>query len=178
MSPGSPFSPSPPPPHPNPAPSPQTNNRWNKLAHDFSDPSTLHAVLVTRLNLLLIFLPLSSLANRYAWGDGPLFAFALLALIPLAERLGFVTEQLAGHTSETVGGLLNATFGNATEMIVSLYAIRGGLLHVVQLSLLVRALPLIPLRKPPTASATGASLRRPPPSAAPPVPAQTLSAVT
>lgn len=90
------------------------------------------------MNILLIFIPLAAMARRYSWGDGPLFACALLGLMPLAERLGFVTEQLAGHTTETIGGLLNATFGNATEMIVSIYAIRGGLLRVVQLSLLVR----------------------------------------
>ena len=64
------------------------------------------------------------------------FVAALLALCPLAERLGFVTEQLALHTNATVGGLLNATFGNATEMIVCIFAIRSGLLRVVQLSLL------------------------------------------
>lgn len=120
----------------------QGHNRWSKLASDFSDPATLQVVLVTKMNVLLIFIPLASMANRYRWGDGTLFAFALLGLMPLAERLGFVTEQLAGHTTETTGGLLNATFGNATEMIVSLYAIKGGLLRVVQLSLLVRSRPM------------------------------------
>jgi len=47
-----------------------------------------------------------------------------------------VTEQLAMHTSETLGGLLNATFGNVTELIVSLFALREGLLRIVQVSLL------------------------------------------
>ena len=45
---------------------------------------------------------------------------------PFAERLSFVTEQLALHTSSTLGGLLNATFGNVTELIVSLFALRAG----------------------------------------------------
>ena len=68
--------------------------------------------------------------------DTIIFVFSLIALCPLAERLGFVTEQLASYTSDTVGGLLNATFGNATELIVSLVAINADLLRVVQLSLL------------------------------------------
>ena len=70
------------------------------------------------------------------WSDSFTFAFSLLAICPLAERLGFITEQLAEYTSDTVGGLLNATFGNATEVIVSLSAMRAGLLRVTQLSLL------------------------------------------
>lgn len=65
-----------------------------------------------------------------------LFTFSLLGIAPLAERLGFVTEQLAVFTGATVGGLLNATFGNATEMIISLFALQNGLTRVVQLSLL------------------------------------------
>ena len=61
---------------------------------------------------------------------------ACLAILPLAGLLGEATEQVALHTNDTLGGLLNATFGNATELIVSLCAIREGLLRVVQLSLL------------------------------------------
>jgi Ca2+:H+ antiporter len=92
-------------------------------------------VFGTKLNVLLLFAPLGVLCNMFHLGDGPAFAFALLALCPLAERLGFVTEEMAKHTSQTIGGLLNATFGNATEMIVSVFALRDGLLRVVQLSL-------------------------------------------
>ncbi|MCO5608406.1 hypothetical protein L7F22_062616 [Adiantum nelumboides] len=69
-------------------------------------------------------------------GVAYLFTFSLLGIAPLAERLGFVTEQLANFTGATVGGLLNATFGNATEMIISLFALQNGLTRVVQLSLL------------------------------------------
>uniref|UniRef100_M1AIW4 Vacuolar cation/proton exchanger n=1 Tax=Solanum tuberosum TaxID=4113 RepID=M1AIW4_SOLTU len=60
----------------------------------------------------------------------------LLGITPLAERLGYVTEQLAFYTGPTVGGLLNATFGNATEMIISLYALNNGMMRVVKQSLL------------------------------------------
>jgi len=60
----------------------------------------------------------------------------LLSIAPFAERLGYVTEQLAIHTNDTIGGLLNATFGNATELIISLSALKNGLYRVIQLSLL------------------------------------------
>jgi Ca2+:H+ antiporter len=64
------------------------------------------------------------------------FGCSLVAIAPFAERLSFVTEQLAMHTSETLGGLLNATFGNVTELVVSLIALNRGLLRIVQVSLL------------------------------------------
>ena len=60
----------------------------------------------------------------------------LLGICPLAERLEFLTEELAEYTNPTVGGLLNATFGNLTEVIVSVFALRASPLRVVQLSLL------------------------------------------
>ena len=56
----------------------------------------------------------------------------MLGIIPLAAALGDVTEQLALHTNETIGGLLNASFGNATEVIVCVFAIRAGMLRIVQ----------------------------------------------
>lgn len=89
-----------------------------------------------KLNILLVTAPIACYAKAQDWGDGIEFGMSLLAICPLAERLGFVTEELAKHTNSTIGGLLNATFGNATEVIVSFFAIRRGLLRVVQLSLL------------------------------------------
>lgn len=56
--------------------------------------------------------------------------------MPLAERLGYLTEQIALYTNSTLGGLLNATFGNLTEMIVAVIAIKENMLRLVQLSLL------------------------------------------
>ncbi|GAQ81171.1 sodium/calcium exchanger protein [Klebsormidium nitens] len=95
-----------------------------------------HVLLGTRLNVLLIFVPVAVVADVLRLGKAWAFSFTLLAIVPLAERLGFLTEQLAMHTNSTVGGLMNATFGNATEVIVAVFALRGGLLRVVQLSLL------------------------------------------
>ena len=90
----------------------------------------------TKLNVLLVCVPLAIGGSVLHLGDRLVFIASLLALCPLAERLGFVTEQLAMYTNPTVGGLLNATFGNVTEMLVSILAIHRGLLRVVQLSLL------------------------------------------
>lgn len=88
------------------------------------------------LNLLLLCTPLALLSNFIGWPEPVTFTLSLLSIAPFAERLGFVTEQLALHTNDTIGGLLNATFGNATELIVAISALRSGLYRVIQLSLL------------------------------------------
>ncbi|CBZ49795.1 calcium/proton antiporter, related [Neospora caninum Liverpool] len=89
-------------------------------------------MLSGRLNLFLVFVPLSFWSVLVS--GSPLFVFVcnFLALIPLASLLGNATEELALHTGEIIGGLLNATFGNAVEMIMSVQALRVGLLSVVQ----------------------------------------------
>lgn len=93
-------------------------------------------ILCGPLNLLLLAIP-ALLASLYLGGSDVLrFVLSLLALAPAAERLGYVTEQLALHTNDTIGGLLNATFGNLTEMIVGLSALFHGYFRLVQLSLL------------------------------------------
>ena len=88
------------------------------------------------LNLLLPCTIIAFISDGLGWNAGITFAFALVAIAPFAERLGFVTEQLALHTNETIGGLLNATFGNATELIVAIAALSVGKYRLVQLSLL------------------------------------------
>jgi len=88
------------------------------------------------LNLLMLCLPLAIFAKKRDWDAGTVFFLSLVAIAPFAERLSYVTEQLALHTSEALGGLLNATFGNVTEIIVSFFALKGGMLRIVQVSLL------------------------------------------
>lgn len=99
--------------------------------------ATLKPMLIDGpLNICLLCTPISLISY---WASGPdevTFVFGLLSLAPLAERLSFVTEQVALHTNETIGGLLNVTFGNATELIVSISALSRGLYRLVQLSLL------------------------------------------
>jgi len=98
---------------------------------------SLYELLFTsQLNWLLLCTPFAFVAVWSEWSDTLIFTLSLLAIAPFAERLSFVTEQLAMHTSETVGGLLNASFGNVTELIVSLQALYTGLYRIVQVSLL------------------------------------------
>ncbi|CAN1197206.1 Vacuolar cation/proton exchanger 2 [Linum perenne] len=98
--------------------------------------SIIIVVFSNKLNLLMPFGPLAILLHELEAHNGWVFLLTLLGIIPLAERLGYATEQLAFYTGPTVGGLLNATFGNATELIIATYALRNGMRRVVQLSLL------------------------------------------
>ncbi|KAG8064059.1 hypothetical protein GUJ93_ZPchr0004g39660 [Zizania palustris] len=92
--------------------------------------------LKSKLNVLIPCGFLAILVNYVTHRHGWVFSLSLLGIVPLAERLGFATEQLALFTSPTVGGILNATFGNATELVISIHALRSGKLRVVQQSLL------------------------------------------
>uniref|UniRef100_A0A5B6YZZ9 Vacuolar cation/proton exchanger n=1 Tax=Davidia involucrata TaxID=16924 RepID=A0A5B6YZZ9_DAVIN len=89
-----------------------------------------------KINLLVPCGFLAILVDLLTSHHGWVFLLSLLGIIPLAERLGWATEQLAFYTGATVGGLLNATFGNATELIISIHAMRSGMIRVVQQSLL------------------------------------------
>lgn len=87
-------------------------------------------------NWLLIFVPVTIGLEYFMPGAHPaIFIVACLAIVPLAGWLGHATEQLSYHTGEGVGGLLNATFGNAAELIIALLALRQGLYDVVKASL-------------------------------------------
>jgi Ca2+:H+ antiporter len=68
-------------------------------------------------------------------GDVTLFVLAAISLVPLAWLIGEATEHAAHHTGPGIGGFLNATFGNAPELIISLFAVHDGLYEVVRGSL-------------------------------------------
>ena len=88
------------------------------------------------MNWLLIFVPVA-IALEHLAPDHSLWIFtsAALAIVPLAAWLGRATEHLAERTGEGIGGLLNATFGNAAELIIAIAAMRAGLYDVVKASL-------------------------------------------
>jgi Ca2+:H+ antiporter len=88
------------------------------------------------LLLLLIFVPIA-LALRYLFQVHGLAVFitSALAIIPLAGLMGRATEQLAEELGEGIGGLLNATFGNAAELIIAIVALRAGLYDLVKASI-------------------------------------------
>lgn len=87
------------------------------------------------LQLLLLFIPASLLAHWAGTNEIFVFASSALAIIPLAKLLGEATEVLAEKTGPRIGGLLNATFGNAAELIITLAAIRAGQIQLVLASL-------------------------------------------
>jgi Ca2+:H+ antiporter len=88
------------------------------------------------VNILLVFLPLGIIAGALNWNAVLVFVFNFLAIMPLASLLSFATEELSKKVGQTIGGLLNATFGNATELIVSIAALRQGQIPLVQASML------------------------------------------
>eukprot|EP00919_Chromeraceae_sp_WS-2016_P009912 GHVR01023298.1.p1 GENE.GHVR01023298.1~~GHVR01023298.1.p1 ORF type:complete len:488 (+),score=98.13 GHVR01023298.1:65-1465(+) len=93
-------------------------------------------LLFVRISILLIFTPFGY--YFYYTGGSPLYVFTtnFLTLIPLAALLGNFTEEIALHTGELIGGLVNATFGNAVEMLLVVQSLRRGLVGVVQGTLL------------------------------------------
>lgn len=93
-------------------------------------------ILGTKLSILFPAIPLAIAAEIYGFGRPWVFALSLLGLTPLAERLSFLTEQIAFYTGPTVGGLLNATCGNATELIIAIFALSQNKIEVVKYSLL------------------------------------------
>src|SRR5262245_51932387 len=88
------------------------------------------------LNWLLIFIPIS-IALEYAHVPPPvLFFSAALAIVPIARLIVLSTEQIATRTGDAIGGLLNATFGNAPELIIALVALRAGYFDMVRASII------------------------------------------
>ncbi len=91
------------------------------------------------LRYLLIFVPLAIIAELFfhdrPWGTQAIFVCSALGLIPLAGLLGEATEELAEHTGPKLGGFLNATLGNAAELIITIVALRAGELELVKASI-------------------------------------------
>ena len=101
----------------------------------------------SKLNILLLAVPLTVYFNYIAHDPNISFITSMVAIMPLAFLMGKATEEIALRTSESVGGLLNATFGNAAEMILALFALYAAstttspetaenMIHLVQASLI------------------------------------------
>src|ERR1700677_3257295 len=92
-------------------------------------------MLKPSLSWLLVFLPVAAYLH---YGHGPatwIFFASCLGVDPLAGWMGEATEHLADKTSDGIGGLLNATFGNAAELIIALTALHAGLNDLVKASI-------------------------------------------
>jgi Ca2+:H+ antiporter len=87
------------------------------------------------ISILLLALPLTLAAELGHWPAVAIFSLAALSIIPMASYIGEATEALAAYTGPRVGALLNATLGNAAELIITIVAIRAGLLELVKASI-------------------------------------------
>jgi Ca2+:H+ antiporter len=85
--------------------------------------------------VLLLAVPAAIVANMMHLSPVIVFALACLGVLPLAGFMGDATEHLSARTGPTIGGLLNATFGNAAELIIAIVALRAGLVELVKASI-------------------------------------------
>ncbi|CAK4618211.1 hypothetical protein LEN26_016346 [Aphanomyces euteiches] len=88
------------------------------------------------INWLLLVAPFAVWAYLGKWGAVWVFTLNFLAMMPFANILGEATEALAEHTGDTIGGLVNASFGNAVEIIIAIFALKSGEIELVQSSLI------------------------------------------
>ncbi|HEX2696582.1 MAG TPA: calcium/proton exchanger [Anaerolineales bacterium] len=87
------------------------------------------------LIILLLALPFTLAAQLLGWSSVTIFILAAIGIIPLASYIGDATEDLASHTDPRLGALLNATLGNAAELIITITAVQAGLLELVKASI-------------------------------------------
>ena len=105
------------------------------MSHIAEHPS-IKSRFAPSINWLLAFIPVS-MALEYAHASAPLLFFcAALSIVPVAHLIVLSTEQLAIRTGDAIGGLLNATFGNAPELIIALVALRAGYFDMVRASII------------------------------------------
>ena len=104
------------------APTAGTTPLWKFLTH-------------RRINLLVVFLPIALVLRFMGANDVLVFVTSALAVLPLAGLIGAATEEAAKYVGAGLGGFLNATFGNAAELIIVVLALQRGLTEVVKASL-------------------------------------------
>src|SRR5215475_11481366 len=86
---------------------------------------------------LFVFVPITVILEHAGKVPPPVIFFsAALAIVPIAVLIVRSTEQIASRTGDAIGGLLNATFGNAPELIIAIVALRAGLLDLVRASII------------------------------------------
>lgn len=106
------------------------------MAHSPLVSSTIAMPIKNLVSLgLLVFVPLSIAAESLKWDALVVFVTSAIAIVPLAIWLSTATEEVAVATGPSIGGLLNAVFGNATELIIALSALKAGLIDIVKASI-------------------------------------------
>ena len=94
-----------------------------------------HYLIKKPIAWFLIAIPFAVAGEFFHWPPIWIFVFSALGVIPLASYIGESTENLAHYTGPRIGGLLNATLGNAAELIITIAAIQRGLLDLVKASI-------------------------------------------
>src|SRR5689334_21519158 len=112
-----------------------TRGRGRELFDAYGLPPHNPAAMKYLYWLGYVCIPLAIVAHFLHWGPSLQFVLAALGVVPLAHLMGESTEHLAEHTGPTLGGLLNATFGNAAEIIIGVIALSKGLNDIVKASL-------------------------------------------
>ncbi|KAJ9095020.1 hypothetical protein QFC21_005813 [Naganishia friedmannii] len=98
--------------------------------------SFVNTVKCSYFNFMIFLVPVAWALHFTKQNDVVVFVFTFLSVIPLANLLSFATEQLALRTGEAIGGLLNASFGNAVELLISILALVKGDIALVQASMI------------------------------------------
>ncbi|KAM0147333.1 hypothetical protein ACHAQE_001134 [Botrytis cinerea] len=133
--------------HPPPAPPPQVDGEGNIIESSESEKpkkkniairfwlTGKHIILSSVINILLVFVPVGIVAYAIDLSPGIIFAMNAIAIIPLAGLLSHATESVAKRMGDTIGALMNVTFGNAVELIIFI-ALQKNEIRIVQASLL------------------------------------------
>jgi Ca2+:H+ antiporter len=112
-----------------------------KLTKGFYSPP-LKQTIIQKLRIgkvfywFLLFVPLSFFSALVIKNDTLTFVTCILAIVPLARIMGYTTKEISLQSNPTVSGLFSATFGNAIELIIAIFALRAGLIQVVQASII------------------------------------------
>ena len=101
------------------------------------------------INVLLVFLPFAIISGALEWSPTTIFLTNFFALMPLASLLSVATEALSESAGQAIGGLLNVTFGNATELIVGIVSLRNGQVKLIQTTMLGSILSSLLFVRPP-----------------------------
>ena len=117
--------------------SPLLPNSHTQPIHSTNPLNDIRTILFNDyINILLIFLPFALLSGALEWSPTVVFITNFFALMPLAALLSFATDELSKSVGQGIGGLLNVTFGNATELIVGIVALKDGQVKLIQTTML------------------------------------------
>ncbi len=109
----------------------------DRQLYELDDIGVLKEMIAGKtINILLLFIPLAVASHHLGWSPVAVFWLNFVAMVPLASLLGDFTEEVAEHTNQVIGGLVNATFGNAVEVVVAIQALLAGEIRIVQASMI------------------------------------------